>query len=167
MRRLCSFFVARSIDVSSVQWFALSIAQHFSSVQWFVLSFTLHFASVKWFVLPFALHFTSVQWFCDATHCMKKEVHATCTSFQFVNVCSLLCFALFTLAHALEEQIEEPDDDKPNNDELDVFAIAFDFGLQLVLGHHRVQIPSQGGQDAVPCTGTEGGVEQELPIFHF
>ena len=94
-------------------------------------------------------------------------MHVACTSFQFVDVCSLLCFALFTLAHALEEQIEEPDDDKPNNDELDVFAIAFDFGLQLVLGHHRVQIPSQGGQDAVPCTGTECGVEQELPIFHF
>ena len=103
--------------------------------------FTLHFASVQWFVLSFALHFASVQWFCGATHCMKKEVHAACTSFQFVDVCSSLCF----LAHALEEQIEEPDDDKPNNDELDVFTIAFDFGLQLVLGDHRVQIPSQGG----------------------
>ena len=195
MRRLCSFFVARSVDFSSVQWFVLSFALHFasvqwfvlsialhftsvqwfvlsfalhfSSVQWFVLSFALHFASVQWFALSFALHFASVQWFCDATHCMKKEVHAACTSFQFVDVCSSLCFALFTLAHALEEQIEEPDDDKPDNDELDVFAIAFDFGLQLVLGHHRVQIPSQGGQDAVPCTGTECGVEQELPIFHF
>ena len=117
MRRLCSFFVARSVDFSSVQWFVLSIALHFSSVQWFVLSFTLHFASVQWFalsfalhfasvqwfVLSFALHFASVQWFCDATHCMKKEVHAACTSFQFVDVCSSLYFALFTLAHALEE----------------------------------------------------------------
>ena len=161
------FMLSIALHFSSVQWFALSIALHFASVQWFVLSFALHFASVQWFVLSIALHFASVQWFCDATYCMKKEVHAACTSFQFVNVCSSLCFALFTLAHAFEEQVEEPDDDKPDNDELDVFAIAFDFGLQLVLGHHRVQIPSQGSQDAVPCTGTEGGVEQELPIFHF
>ena len=63
MRRLCSFFVVRSLDFASVQWFVLSFALHFASAQWFALSFALHFASAQWFVLSFALHFASATYF--------------------------------------------------------------------------------------------------------
>ena len=53
-------------------------------------------------------------------------------------------------------------DDNP----FDVFAVLENLVMELLFRHNSVQIPSEGGEYAVPYACADGGVEHEFPVVH-
>ena len=58
---------------------------------------------------------------------------------------------------SLDNEIDYCQNDKSQNNKLDVFGIFADLVVELVLGHNGVQIPSEDGENAVPASSTNRG----------
>src|SRR5574344_171159 len=54
-----------------------------------------------------------------------------------------------------------------NNKPFDICRIFTYLVIQLFFGNHRVKVPSQCGQNRVPGTGTDSGIQYKFPEVHF
>lgn len=73
---------------------------------------------------------------------------------------------LLALGVVPDEEVGDGKDDEGEDDELNVFGILGNLVVELLLRNDGVEIPSEGGKDGVPGTGTNSGVEQELSEVH-
>ena len=95
---------------------------------------------------------------------MHKQIRENLINSAYVVTYVVL--DVFLLDNVLDDKI---DDGKCHESEYrphDIVVILLNLGIQLVFGHDGGEIPAQGGEDSVPSTSTDGGVEQELPIGH-
>ena len=70
-------------------------------------------------------------------------------------------------AHQIaDDEIDQRYGGNQTNGNLYVFAIFQNFVVELFFGHDIVKVPAQKSQNSVPCTGANGGIEQEFRLVH-
>ena len=89
-------------------------------------------------------------------------------SYSFIFLLFFIQTLLFSAIEIpFKEEIDKGNGDCNHDEELDIIAIFHDFIVELIFRYSRMQIPTEGCKDAVPCSGTDCCVEKELPRFHF
>ena len=77
-----------------------------------------------------------------------------------------LGFGLLLAYFLLYDEEDDSENAETEDEILDVITIEMYLGFKFGLRYYGMEIPSEGGEDAVPCSSSDSGEEKEVPEIH-